>query len=222
MARSTTRSFVWFDFGGVLSPPIPDLFALYHDKTGITPAQLQGAMSAVAHELRVPMLAPVELAMLTEREWGHRMRRHLASTYPEIDLDRAHLEEFGRQWFEGVRPNALMVNTLRHFRENGFGVGILTNNVIEWEPHWKRIAAGVGDSTMIIDSCKVGARKPQREIFAIAEKEADLPPGVSTLVDDVAENCAAAEAFGWQSIHFRDNAQACRDLQTLTGLPSII
>jgi putative hydrolase of the HAD superfamily len=118
-------------------------------------------------------------------------------------------------------PNALMVNTLRHFRENGFGVGVLTNNVIEWEPYWKPIIEGVG-SALIIDSCKVGARKPQREIFSIAEKEAGLLPGVSILVDDVAENCAAAERFGWRSVHFRNNVQACRDLRALTGLTAII
>jgi putative hydrolase of the HAD superfamily len=222
MAGGMGRSFVWFDFGGVLSPPIPDLFALYHDKTGISPERLQGAMSAVARKLGVPMLAPVELAMLTEREWGRRMRDHLASTDPGIDLSRARLEEFGSQWFEGVMANILMVNTLRHFRENGFGVGVLTNNVIEWEPYWKPIIAGIGDATLVIDSCKVGARKPQHEIFAIAEKEADLPPGVSVLVDDVAENCAAAEAFGWQSVCFKDNAQACRDLQAVTGLAPIV
>jgi putative hydrolase of the HAD superfamily len=222
MVGGMDRSFVWFDFGGVLSPPIQDLFALYHEKTGISPEQLQDAMTAVARQLGVPMLAPVELAMLTEREWGRRMREHLASAYRGLDLGRARLEEFGRQWFDDVTPNFPMVNTLLYFRENGFGVGILTNNVIEWEPHWKRITAGVGDSTLIIDSCKVGARKPQPEIFAIAEKEAGLPPGVSILIDDVAENCAAANAVGWRSVHFRDNAQSCRELQTLTGLPAII
>jgi putative hydrolase of the HAD superfamily len=214
------RPFIWFDFGGVLSPPIPDLFALYEKKTGIAPERLQAAMSAVARELGVPMLAPIELAMLTEREWGGRLRDHL--TGAGIESDRARLEEFGRQWFDDVRANELMVHTLRHFRENGFGVGVLSNNVPEWEPYWLPIIAGVGDSTLIVDSCKVGARKPQPEIFAIAEKMAGLASGASILIDDVSENCAAAEAFGWQSIHFRDNVQTCRELHALTGLAPII
>lgn len=216
------KPFVWFDFGGVLSPPIPDLFQLYHEKTGISPARLQAAMRAVANELGMPMLAPVELGALTEREWGARLRKHLAETYPDLELRRARLEEFGEQWFHGVSPNPVMVNTLRHFRENGFGVGILTNNVVEWEPYWTRITADVGDVAAVIDSCKVGARKPQPEIFRVAEKVAELPSGVSVLVDDVAENCAAANAFGWRSVHFRDNGQACRDLYSLTGLAPII
>lgn len=165
------RPFIWFDFGGVPSPPIPELFELYHVKTGISPAQLQSAMRAVARELDMPMLAPVELGTLTERKWGKRLRTYLAETYPGLGLDRARLEEFGSQWFHEVRPNHVMVDTVRHFRENGFGVGILANNVDEWEPHWTKITAGVGEVTAIIDSCKIGARKPQTAIFRIAEKK---------------------------------------------------
>lgn len=218
----TEPSFVWFDFGGVLSPPLQVLFDTYRDKTGIDRERMWGAMTAVSRDMGMPPLAPVELAMLTEREWGARMRQWLSVTYPDLDLSKARLEEFGEQWFSGIEANPVMVDTARYLREQGFGVGILTNNVPEWEEHWHRITACVGAVDAIVDSCKVGVRKPQPEIFRIAEKESGVPSGASILIDDVAENCAAAGECGWQTVHFRDDAQACRELSELTGLPDIV
>ena len=214
--------FVWFDFGGVLSPPLSILFDTYRERTGISHAQLWAAMTAADAELGLPALASVELATRTEAEWGARLRHHLAEANPGIDLSRARLEEFGAQWFDGIEPNHIMINTLRHLRDNGVGVGILTNNVVEWGPHWKRMIAAVGDVDALVDSCEVGARKPQPEMFAIAEKMSARTTERFLLIDDVEENCAAARNAGWAAIRFRDNLQVCRELFGHTGVPSII
>lgn len=80
--------FVWFDFGGVLSPPIPALFEQYQVKTGLAPRVLQQAMSDVADDLGVPMLAPVESALLTEQDWGQRLELALRRRDPNIDLSQ--------------------------------------------------------------------------------------------------------------------------------------
>ncbi|WP_228977038.1 HAD family phosphatase [Streptomyces sp. DH12] len=213
---------IWFDFGGVLSPPLETLYAAYHRKTGIMPEQLQEAMRVVAAEMDMPTLAPIELAALTEIEWGRRLARVLTDRHPGIDLSRARLETFGEQWFEGVSANPLMVCALRHARENGFPVGILSNNVVEWEPHWKAIVAPAGEVDCLIDSCMVGVRKPDPAIFDIAAKTAGAEPADCVLVDDLAENCAAARAQGWRAVHFRDNRQALSDLSRITGLPGIL
>jgi putative hydrolase of the HAD superfamily len=217
----TERSFVWFDFGGVLSPPLRVLFDTYRDKTGVDHERLWGAMTAVSLDMGMPPLAPVELALLTEREWGARMRRWLSVTYPELDLSSARLEEFGEQWFAGIEVNPVMAQAAQLLREQGFGIGILTNNVLEWEPHWRRITDRAGSFDAIVDSCKVGVRKPQREIFRIAEKESGVSAASSVLIDDVAENCAAAEEAGWRTVHFQNDAQACRELSVLTEVPAI-
>jgi putative hydrolase of the HAD superfamily len=214
--------FVWFDFGGVLSPPLQVLFDTFETRTGISRAQLWAAMTAADAELGLPTLAGVELAVRTEAEWGARLRHHLTEADPGIDLSRARLEEFGAQWFDGIRPNRIMVNTLRHLRENGTGAGILTNNVVEWGPHWKRVIADVGEVDALVDSCEVGARKPQPEIFTIAEKMSMRSGEHFLLIDDVEENCAAARNAGWSAICFHDNIQVCRELFGHTGVPSII
>ena len=213
---------IWFDFGGVLSPPLDELFDGYHGKTGITPDQLKTAMKDVAAGMGMPTLAPIELAAITEADWGRGLARALTSRNPGIDLSRARLETFGEQWFDGVSANPVMVCALRYARDNGFRVGILSNNVVEWEPYWLPIVEPAGEVDCLIDSCKVGVRKPDPRIFELAAKTAEVDAGDCILIDDLAENCEAAAAQGWRTVHFRDNRQALDDLSWLTGLPSII
>lgn len=197
---------IWFDFGGVLSPSIPDLFASYYLKTGIPPAVLQRAMKEVADDLNMGVLAPIEKAIITEREWGERIRHKLNQSSPELDLSRARLEQFGEQWFEGILPNQLMIDLFLKVRAAGLKVGILTNNVVEWEDHWKRVIGISEEADVIVDSCKVGCRKPEAEIFAIAAERAGVRPDENLLIDDVLDNCMAAEQQGWKSVHFKDNS----------------
>ncbi len=161
---------IWFDFGGVLSPPLSDLFDAYEEKTGITPRALHAAMAAVGADLGAHPLAPIELGSITEHEWGARLRAHLAAADPSLDLSRAELESFGGQWFSGIRCNALMASTVRSMRAQGHLVGVLSNNVVEWEPHWHKIIEPAGELDALIDSCVVGVRKPDPKIFRIAEE----------------------------------------------------
>ncbi|MGW0736626.1 HAD family hydrolase [Streptomyces sp. NPDC002851] len=211
---------IWFDFGGVLSPPLGELFAMYERKTGVTPEQLWWAMSEVSAERGVAPLAPVELATITEAEWGRALARVLAARFPGIDLSRACLETFGEQWFDGVAANPAMVAAVRTAREHGLGVGILTNNVVEWEPYWKAIVAPAGPVDHVVDSCRVGLRKPEPEIFDLAARTAGVDPARCVLVDDAAANCEAARDRGWRAVHFHDNPGALDDLARLTGLPA--
>jgi putative hydrolase of the HAD superfamily len=210
--------FVWFDFGGVLSPPIPALFAQYQVKTGLAPRVLQQAMQDVADELGVPLLAPVENALLTEHDWGTRLEHALRKREPQLDLSRARLQQFGAQWFAGVPANAPLVAAVRALKAAGVRVGILTNNVREWQPHWRAMVDLDEVVELIVDSSEEGWRKPDAEFFQIASARAGVTPQHSLLIDDVAENIAAASALGWQVLHFIDNRQALTELQRLSAV----
>ncbi|MER7753363.1 HAD family phosphatase [Kitasatospora sp. NPDC097643] len=214
-------SMVWFDFGGVLSPPLERIYEAYEVKTGITPRQLKAAIKGVADEMGLPTMAPVEVGVISEPEWGRRLARVLAEQNPGIDLSRAELETFGRQWFDGVRANPVMVRAYRYLQENGVRTGILSNNVTEWGPYWKAIIAPVGEVDVLIDSSEVGHRKPDPEIFEIAAKTADVAPVECLLIDDVEENLAAARAQGWKTVLFRDDEQTLADLREATGLAGL-
>jgi epoxide hydrolase-like predicted phosphatase len=208
--------FYWFDFGGVLSPPISSLFDLYYEKTGIPTDQLQAAMKSVADDMNLPTLAPVENAILTELEWGSRLRETMARLFPDTDTRRAQLEHFGQQWFAHVTANAAMVKQITDMRNAGYRVGILTNNVVEWRPYWQSMV-GLNDVVEhIVDSCDARCRKPDPSFFALAEQVAGVTPEQCVLIDDLVENCLAAEKRGWRTIQFLNNEDCLNKLHSLT------
>lgn len=65
---------------------------------------------------------------------------------------------------------------------------------------------------LVVLSCKVGCRKPEMEIFAIAAERAGVRPEENLLIDDVPENCMAARQCGWESVHFKDNSSAVTEV----------
>ena len=86
-------------------------------------------------------------------------------------------------------------------RRAGFRVGLVTNNVAEWQPHWRpRLPADVFE--VVIDSAMVGARKPEPEIYrlAMAEIGCDDPTRV-LFIDDFEWNVAGAVAIGMRGLH---------------------
>lgn len=96
--------FVWFDFGGVLSPPLQVLFDTFRDRTGVSRERLWAAMTAADAELGLPPLASVELAVRTEAEWGARLRHHLAAADPGLDLSARGWRSSGPSGSPGSSP----------------------------------------------------------------------------------------------------------------------
>ncbi|EKO3536476.1 HAD-IA family hydrolase [Vibrio fluvialis] len=206
---------IWFDFGGVLSPPINQLFDIYQSRTGIPSNVLKDVMNKVAADMGLEMLSPIENALITETEWGSLLRSKLNSEYPCVDSSMARLEFFGEQWFSNITPNTMMINEFLRLKELGYSVGILTNNVIEWEPYWKAMLNLGNTPDFIVDSCKEKRRKPEPEFFYLAEKRSGFLPNESLLVDDLKVNCDAALQRGWGAVHFKDTHSALNELREL-------
>ncbi|EKD80103.1 MAG: HAD-superfamily hydrolase, subfamily IA, variant 3 [uncultured bacterium] len=66
----------------------------------------------------------------------------------------------------------------------------------------------------IIDSTKVGIRKPTPEIYKIAAKQAGVPEAEILFIDNREKNLVPAHARGWQTFFYdsHDYAQSSRDL----------
>lgn len=202
-----TTQAIWFDFGGVLSPSIAELYRVYEGKTGINRQQMEAAMHEVARPLGVQFQAPIELALMTQVEWGQAMSTALSKLYPGIDLDRCDFDNHGEQWFADHLVNPHMFELFHEVKAAGIKAAILTNNTVEWETPWRRMV-GLDDVTdCIIDSCKVGLRKPDPRIFALAARTLGVEDRGCVLIDDVEENCTAARDAGWQAIHFKDSLE---------------
>ncbi|RDK02742.1 HAD family hydrolase [Paraburkholderia lacunae] len=212
-----TINTIWFDFGGVLSPPIDELYTVYQRKTGVSRVEMEAAMAEVARPLGVHFLAPIELAMITQREWAKGMREALTRLYPDLDISRCNFDNHGEQWFQDHRVNPGVVELVTEMKEAGFKVGILTNNVIEWEYSWRTMVGLDHLVDLVVDSCKVRMRKPEPRIFALSAERARSQPSECALIDDLDENCAAARACGWEAVVFRDAAQTAAELRQLVG-----
>jgi len=67
---------------------------------------------------------------------------------------------------------------------------------------------------LIVYSHEVGVAKPDRRIFELACERLAVSPEDCIFVDDVTENIEAASDFGMRVVHFRDNEQTIRELET--------
>jgi HAD superfamily hydrolase (TIGR01549 family) len=68
--------------------------------------------------------------------------------------------------------------------------------------------------TTIIDSSVVGFKKPQQEIFTLAQKSAGAEAQQILFIDNSLENVEASQNLGWQTFHF-DPKQCNASLKSL-------
>nr|WP_230202881.1 HAD-IA family hydrolase [Parafrankia discariae] len=187
---------VWCDYGGVLSSSIAGSLAQVAGAAGVPTSELRGAIRRVAASFGATLIEPLELGVLSQHEWGLRVTAELAPAWtPRIDLTR-----FGDHWYAGRTVNTALFELLDRVRASGVRVGMLTNSVREWEPHRRALAPAVDPFEETVNSFEVGLRKPDPAIFELAESRFGTPPRACLLIDDLAVNCAAAQARGWRVI----------------------
>ena len=90
---------------------------------------------------------------------------------------------------------------VRELKERGLRVGLVTNNVAEWQPFWlPRLPVDLFE--VVIDSAAVGHRKPEPAIYelALAQLGIDEPSAV-VFVDDFEWNVDGAVAVGMVGLH---------------------
>jgi putative hydrolase of the HAD superfamily len=110
------------------------------------------------------------------------------------------------------------VALLAELREAGADLCFLSNMP---SPYADRLEARHGFFAWFragVWSGRVGAIKPEPEIFAIAAERFGVPPDELMFFDDHAPNVDAARQAGWQSRLFSGAAQARVDLQALGRL----
>lgn len=83
----------------------------------------------------------------------------------------------------------------------GKRVGVVTNNVAEWQPLWlPRLPVDLFE--IIIDSSVAGCRKPEAAIYEVALAQlAVTDPSTVLFIDDFEWNVAGATAVGMVGLH---------------------
>jgi putative hydrolase of the HAD superfamily len=121
-----------------------------------------------------------------------------------------------------IRPE--MVTALRTCRDKGLKTACLTNNFVSFDdfPHEAR-ARGRDDVLalfdVIVESSKVGVRKPDPQFYAMACDLLDIAPAEAVFLDDLGINLKPARAMGMTTIKVEDPAVALRELERAVGFP---
>ena len=205
------------DFGGVLTSPMIDSFLAFQRSSGISLEDLGRAMVDVAAETGANPLFELETGRMSEAEFLGALGRALTRR-----LDRnVELHGFGESYFANLHPNERLIEYMRRLRGRGYKLAICTNNVREWERHWRAMLPVDEIFDVVVDSAVVGSRKPERRIYEITLERLGVPPEATVFVDDIELNCTAAAELGMRAVWFRDNEQAIEEIETQLSTPSL-
>jgi putative hydrolase of the HAD superfamily len=203
------------DFGGVLTTPLIQSFAAVQDETGVPFEELGKAMARIAEADGAHPLYELEKGKVTEadflRKLGDALERELGH--------RPELHRFREIYFEALHANEPMIELMREIKDGGHRMGLLTNNVREWEPLWRTMLPVDEIFEVVVDSGFVGCRKPDPEIYELTlERLGGVAPAECLFIDDNDVNCRAAVELGLASVHYRENDQAIPEIRRALGL----
>ena len=200
------------DFGGVLTSPLIESFVAYQRESGISLEELGAAMARAADATGRNPLYELEKGNISERDFLLALESQLA--------EGVTLRSFRDTYFANLVPNRRMIGYIRELHERGLRTALLTNNVREWEPHWRAKLPDLDDVfEVIVDSAFVGMRKPEREIYELTlERLGDgIGPRQCVFIDDIELNCEAARDLGMEAVRFVDTDQAISDVERAVG-----
>lgn len=118
-----------------------------------------------------------------------------------------------------VRPE--MVAALDTVRAAGYRTACLTNNVTGSHASAARaetIAAIMARFDVVVESSKVGVRKPEARFYELACAELDVTPAACIFLDDLGINLKPAAAMGMHTIKVSSSEQARADLGAVLSL----
>ena len=123
-----------------------------------------------------------------------------------------------------VRPR--VVAALDQVKAAGHKIGCITNNVpagkgagmSATEEKAAEVRAIMARFDHVIESSKLGIRKPDPRIYQMMCDALDVAPDRCIYLDDLGINCKPAATLGMTAIKVTGEAQALADLAALTGL----
>ncbi len=197
---------VLFDLGGVVLGSPFEGIAEYERTYTLTPGFItrliaSGGTDSAWHALERGELSVAEFGKRFEAE-GQQLGVVLAGEA----LITAIMRE--------TRPRAGFLRAIELIRAKDIKAAALTNN-------WK------GDAThtlsarfdLFLESCKLGMRKPDPRIYALACDQLEVAPSEVVYLDDIGANLKPARALGMTTIKVDEPEAALSELETVLGFP---
>lgn len=203
---------VLFDFGGVILSSPFDAFADYERANGL-PENFLRTINATNH---------------TDNAWA-KLERSEVDIEGFAPLFEAEARAAGHKvdaravlaLLAGViRPE--MVRALDAIRAAGLSTACLTNNFVSFDDFPGEARATDRDEVLarfdvIIESSKIGVRKPDPRFYEIACETLGVVPEECVFLDDLGVNLKPARAMGMTTIKVDDPANALAVLEAALG-----
>lgn len=210
---------VLFDFGGVILSSPFEAFARYEAAHGL-PAGLLRSINATDPDTNAwarferSQVGVDEFCDLFEAE--AEARGHIVDARAVLGLLAGEL-----------RPRMVAAVAALHADER-YVTGLLTNNVVTM-PAAQDEAAHVdredemgrvlSSFDVIVESSKVGCRKPEPRFYALACEQLGIEPSEAVFLDDLGVNLKPARAMGMATIKVVDPDEALDELESILGHP---
>lgn len=209
---------VIFDFGGVFTTSPVENFASYEKRHGLPDRFIGGVIRARLHDGAFARFERGEIAMEEfdglfaeeTRAAGHEIRGRDFARFLEVDL----------------KPE--MIAALSAVKRAGLKTGCITNNFPSIESDGSprmaersaRLQEIFRDFDHVIESSKVGVRKPEPRIYEMMLEALALPASQCVFLDDLGVNLKPAQAMGMTTIRvpFGDVTPAIAELAGLIGI----
>ncbi len=225
MAILPLRAVLW-DFGGVILTSPFEAFRRYESAAGLPLDFIRTINSTNPHSnawalLERSDISPAEFDELFAQEssaHGHRV--------PGADVLALLSGD--------IRPN--MVAALDAVIAAGFKTACLTNNMVTTSDNTvttnndtvsnsessneraSALTAVMNRFDVIVESSKVGVRKPEPRFYEIACEMLDVTPGECVFLDDLGINLKPAASMGMRTIKVVDPVDAISQLAAITGI----
>ena len=160
------------DFGGVLTSPLLESFAGLMQSSGISLEAVGKAMAAIAEREGSNPLFELETGRVTEAAFFAALEDELSAA----GGGAVTLDGFGERYFQQLEPNERMIDYMRELRGRGYRMAICTNNIREWETHWRAMLPVDEIFDVVVDSAFVGSRKPEPRIYEITLERLGASP----------------------------------------------
>lgn len=216
-ARMTLKAVI-FDFGGVFTTSPVTNFAVYERDHGLPEKFIGGVIKARLNDGAFSRFERAEISLdefddafaAETRAAGHEVKGRTLLSLLKLDF----------------RPD--VIAALDRVNAAGFRTGCITNNMphstaTEWarSAAERRMAAEVlARFDEVIESSKVGVRKPEPAIYRMMCDRLGVAPPEAAFLDDLGVNLKPAQALGMKTIKvpLEDYRPALDELAALTGL----
>uniref|UniRef100_A0A8C3JHF9 Epoxide hydrolase 2 n=1 Tax=Calidris pygmaea TaxID=425635 RepID=A0A8C3JHF9_9CHAR len=217
------RRAVLFDLGGVLFGPGLQHFLGSCERDCALPRNfLRDVLLAGGSEspYAKAMRGQITLSQLfSEMEEG--CRQHASATGVVLPPTFSVARAFEEMAAKGT-VNAPLLRAARVLQRNGFKTGVLTNNWVD-DSGGRLFTATLmtllcRHFDLVIESCRLGAQKPDPEIYVYALDALKAKPQEVILLDDIGENLKPAREMGMATILVRDTETVLKELEELSGV----